>query len=38
MSKPIWLRQPSEVTEEDYTKFYKSLSQVIQYSADAKAL
>ena len=26
-SKPIWLRQPSEVSEEDYTKFYKSLTQ-----------
>lgn len=28
MSKPIWLRQPSEVTDAEYTAFYKTLSKV----------
>lgn len=27
--KAIWLRNPKEVTEEEYTKFYKSLAKVI---------
>lgn len=27
-SKPIWLRTPSEVEEEEYTKFYQSLTSV----------
>lgn len=26
--KAIWLRSPKEVTEEEYTKFYHSLSKV----------
>lgn len=26
--KAIWLRNPKEVTEEEYTKFYKSLAKV----------
>lgn len=27
-NKAIWLRKPSEVTEEEYTKFYKAVSKV----------
>lgn len=27
--KAIWLRNPKEVTEEEYTKFYHSLAKVI---------
>lgn len=27
--KAIWLRNPKEVTEEEYSKFYHSLSKVI---------
>lgn len=27
--KAIWLRNPREVTEEEYTKFYRSLAKVI---------
>lgn len=27
--KAIWLRNPKEVTEEEYAKFYKSLAKVI---------
>lgn len=27
-NKPIWLRQPSEVTEEEYNKFFKALAKV----------
>ena len=27
-NKPIWLRQPSEVAEDEYNKFYKALSKV----------
>ena len=27
-NKPIWLRQPSEVAEDEYNKFYRALSKV----------
>lgn len=29
--KAIWLRNPKEVTDEEYTKFYHSLAKVIDY-------
>lgn len=28
-NKPIWLRSPSEVSEEEYTKFFQALSKVL---------
>ena len=27
-TKPIWLRKPKEVSDEDYNNFYKSFSKV----------
>ena len=27
-AKPIWLRSPSDVSEEEYTKFYHAISKV----------
>ena len=27
-TKPIWLRKPKEVNDEDYNNFYKSFSKV----------
>ena len=29
-AKPIWLRSPSDVSEEEYTKFYHAISKVSQ--------